>query len=197
MSKIAKFLPAAVLVSLICLACPVQAKDYFVEQKNAVADDKNPGTEAKPFKTIQPAVDAAKPGDTVYVKTGLYQDPVNIRTSGTPNSPATLTAWKDDRVVVGSEPIDLPPADSVEGHRRPQELSGAVAARNAQGRDRDPGRQGHRDGGQGRPAQRRRPELGDVPRERPHADAQHRRRQPGRHAQTSAGCAISSRSPFG
>ncbi len=120
MSKIAKFLPAAVLVSLICLACPVQAKDYFVEQKNAVADDKNPGTEAKPFKTIQPAVDAAKPGDTVYVKTGLYQDPVNIRTSGTPNSPATLTAWKDDRVVVGSEPIDLPPADqwkAIDGHK--------------------------------------------------------------------------------
>jgi hypothetical protein len=120
MTMIAKILPAAILVSLLTLACPLQAKDYFVEQKNAVADDKNPGTEAKPFKTIQQAVDAAKPGDAVYVKAGVYPDSVNIRTSGTPNHPITLTAWKDDRVVVGAEPVDLPPAEqwkAVDGHK--------------------------------------------------------------------------------
>ncbi len=87
---------------------------------NPAADDKNAGTEDKPFKTIQPAVDAAKPGDTVYVKAGLYQDPVWIRNSGTPNSPITLTAWKDDRVVIGSEPVDLPPPEqwkAIDGHK--------------------------------------------------------------------------------
>ena len=35
---------------------PVSAGDLFVDQKHPAASDDNPGTEAKPFKTIQPAV---------------------------------------------------------------------------------------------------------------------------------------------
>ena len=45
------------------------AAELFVDQKHPEAGDQNPGTEAKPFKTIQPAVDKAQPGDTIYVKT--------------------------------------------------------------------------------------------------------------------------------
>ena len=110
----------AISFCLGLLVISAHATDYFVDQKHPKADDKNAGTEALPFKTIQPAVDAAKPGDTAFVKAGLYQEPVNIRTSGTPNRPATLTAWKDDRGIIGSEPIDLPPADqwkAIDGHK--------------------------------------------------------------------------------
>jgi hypothetical protein len=105
---------------MLCLVSPLAAKDYFVDQKSPAADDKNAGAEDKPFKRIQPAVDVAKAGDTVYVKAGVYSDPVNIRTSGTPNFPITLTAWKDDRVLIGCEPVALPPADQwkpVDGHK--------------------------------------------------------------------------------
>ena len=56
----------------------------------------------------------AKAGDTVYVKAGVYSDRVNIRTSGTPNFPITLTAWKDDRVLIGSEPVDAAAGRPVE-----------------------------------------------------------------------------------
>ena len=55
---------ATTFVMLLALAGTAWAAEIFVDQKLAGADDKNPGTEAKPFKTIQPAVDAAKPRDS-------------------------------------------------------------------------------------------------------------------------------------
>ena len=88
------------LAGWMCLAVfvsPLLARDYFVDQKHPQADDKNPGTEDKPFKTIQPAVDAAKVSETVYVKAGVYGDVVKLRSFGNPYHPNTLTAWKDDR----------------------------------------------------------------------------------------------------
>ena len=87
------------------------AAEWFVAQKDPLADDRNPGTEAKPFHTIQPAVDAARSGDTIYVKEGLYSDRVRLHGFGRPGHPIMLTAWKEDRVVIGSELCELPPAD--------------------------------------------------------------------------------------
>ena len=104
-------LSALALTLLALPASSLSAADYFVEQNSPAADDRNPGGEAKPFKTIQAAVDAAKSGDTIYVKAGVYSDIVNVRGFGRPTRPITLTAWKDDRVVIGSELRELPAAD--------------------------------------------------------------------------------------
>ncbi len=92
----------------LLVAGPVAGRDYFVDQKHPQADDKNAGAEDKPFKTIQPAVDTAKPGDTIWVKQGDYQEQVRISTSGTMDRPITLSAWKDDRVRIGYPPRPLP-----------------------------------------------------------------------------------------
>jgi len=86
-------------------------REMVVDQKSPQADDGNPGTEELPLKTIQPAVDAANPGDTIWVKAGTYDQPINITRSGTINAPIVLSAWQDDRVRIGSDPKDLPPAD--------------------------------------------------------------------------------------
>ena len=75
------------------LASCAGAADLYVAQKDPAANDKNPGTEALPFKTIQPATDAAGPGDTIWVKAGLYQDRVHITKCGRlclPNIPSAL-----------------------------------------------------------------------------------------------------------
>jgi len=45
-------------------------------------NDFNPGTEEKPWRTIQKAADMAAPGSTVYVKQGVYKEKVIIRVSG-------------------------------------------------------------------------------------------------------------------
>ena len=54
----------------------VSALELFVDQRHTSACNTNAGTEAAPFKTIQPAVDAAQPGDTIWVKAGDYEDKV-------------------------------------------------------------------------------------------------------------------------
>ena len=82
------------LFSMFCgslLASYAMAAELYVDQNNPAAADKNPGTEAKPFRTIQAGVDTAKPGDTIWVKAGLYQDPVHIKKSGRPGEPITLS----------------------------------------------------------------------------------------------------------
>ena len=50
------------------LASYAVAAELYVDQNNPAAADKNPGTEAKPFKTIQAALDKAQPGDTVQAR---------------------------------------------------------------------------------------------------------------------------------
>lgn len=83
-------------------------KELFVDQKHAVADDHNAGTEAAPFKTIQAGVDVAQPGDTIWVKQGDYEDRVVLNKSATAAKPIVLSAWKDDRVRIGYQPRPLP-----------------------------------------------------------------------------------------
>jgi len=47
---------------------------------------KGDGSEAAPFGTIQHAVDAAAPGDTVLIAPGTYRESVTVTTSGTPEA---------------------------------------------------------------------------------------------------------------
>ena len=103
------------MLVIASLAGVAWSADLYVAQKDPAADDKNPGTEARPFKTIQPAAGTAQPGDTIWVKAGLYQEPVHITTSGRSGVPITLSAWKEDRVRIGFPPQPLP----VEGKWEP------------------------------------------------------------------------------
>jgi len=65
------------------------AADYFVDQNNPSASDSNPGTEARPWRTLQRAgTQALQPGDTVYVKAGTY----DVRSGGAWNRPAVIPA---------------------------------------------------------------------------------------------------------
>ncbi len=45
-------------------------------------DDANPGSEAQPWRTIQHAAESVGPGDTVYVREGVYHEAVTILVSG-------------------------------------------------------------------------------------------------------------------
>jgi len=53
---------------------PLSHKKYVVAQNNLASSDDNPGTEAKPFKTISKAAALAEPGDTVFVYGGIYRE---------------------------------------------------------------------------------------------------------------------------
>ncbi|MCY3017745.1 MAG: right-handed parallel beta-helix repeat-containing protein [Planctomycetota bacterium] len=76
-------------VSFLLLAATAHAAVCFVDPAGA---DRNPGTEDRPWKTIQRAADAAKPGDRVMVRKGTYTERVQLNASGKPDLPITFEA---------------------------------------------------------------------------------------------------------
>ena len=101
-------------VLILVLAGVAWSGELIVDQKNARADDKNPGTLEAPFKTIQAALDKAQAGDTVQVRGGVYHEAVRFKRGGAYASAAaifdaafgpdiqwlTLEAYKDEHVVL-------------------------------------------------------------------------------------------------
>jgi len=79
----------------------VRAGTYMVDQAAPGAADTNPGTEQMPFKTVQHAADVAKPGDTVYVMAGKYDERVKVKAGGTEGRPIAFVAMPRRSVTVG------------------------------------------------------------------------------------------------
>ncbi len=79
----------------------VRALEYMVDQAAPGADDTNPGTEEKPFKTVQRAADLARPGDTIHVMTGKYDERVKVKSGGTEGKPVAFVAMPRRSVTVG------------------------------------------------------------------------------------------------
>ncbi len=74
------------------------ASAYFVSPDGA---DKNDGrSPEKPFKTIARAAAVAGPGDTVYLRAGVYRETVRPANSGTPEQPITFTSYPGERAQI-------------------------------------------------------------------------------------------------
>lgn len=65
-----------IIFFVFLLAGILSGKDYYVSQKDPKADDKNPGTKELPFKTINGVIPKLKPGDTVYIREGVYREEI-------------------------------------------------------------------------------------------------------------------------
>ncbi|WP_406335434.1 right-handed parallel beta-helix repeat-containing protein [Streptomyces sp. NBC_00203] len=89
-------------------------------------DDAAAGTPDHPLRTIQKAVDKAKPGDVIAVRGGTYAltDNITIATSGTASQPITLGAYPGERVVVDGEA--LPASHTPVGGSIPRAERGAL-----------------------------------------------------------------------
>ena len=95
----------AVIVAMLLTEC--SANTFVVNNQAAGASDKNPGTEARPLKTIQAAANLARAGDTILVKAGIYREEVIPPRGGTsPDRPITYRAAPGGEVSIrGSERI--------------------------------------------------------------------------------------------
>lgn len=91
---------------LAVTAVPVRAATYVVDQAAPAAADTNPGTEERPFRTVQHAADMAKPGDTVYVMAGKYDERVKVKTSGMEDKPIAFVAMPRRSATVRSFDLD-------------------------------------------------------------------------------------------
>ncbi|MCP4613210.1 MAG: hypothetical protein GY845_31350 [Planctomycetes bacterium] len=84
------------------------AAAYYVNEGDRVANDVNPGTEARPFKTIGRGVQSLQPGDTLLIKAGTYRETVNLRRSGTQATPIRIQAYPGDEgkvIINAAEPV--------------------------------------------------------------------------------------------
>ncbi|MCD6356775.1 MAG: right-handed parallel beta-helix repeat-containing protein [Anaerolineaceae bacterium] len=79
------------------------------------SDVYNGFTTATALKTIQRAVDIARPGSTIYVRSGTYNENIIIRQSGIEDARITLKSYSGESVVIdGGNRIALQTAGPVE-----------------------------------------------------------------------------------
>ncbi len=96
---------------LLALGCAgmvghVRAATYVVDQAAPGAADTNSGTEEQPFKTVQRAADAAKPGDTIYVMAGKYDERVGVKSGGVEGKPVAFVGMPRHSATVGGFDLD-------------------------------------------------------------------------------------------
>jgi hypothetical protein len=75
----------------------VNASTYYVAKNGS---DDYAGTEALPWKTIQKAANTVVAGDTVYIKTGTYNERVIPANSGSSGSPIIYAPYESDEVII-------------------------------------------------------------------------------------------------
>jgi hypothetical protein len=76
---------------------------YYVAANNPNADNRNPGTEALPWKTLSRGAEMASAGDTVVVKAGTYYESLKPRNSGTAGAFISFRANPGDPVVIDGQ----------------------------------------------------------------------------------------------
>ena len=88
--------------------------EYYVdtESRGGPADDNNPGTKNKPWKTIARAVGDQQPcpgpGDTIFIREGTYREMVVLTRGGSANQPLVLKGYgKEKPAAQGSAEADL------------------------------------------------------------------------------------------
>ncbi len=77
---------------------------YYVAKNG---NDSNPGTEAKPWLTIQKAANTLVAGDTVYIKEGIYNEQVFPMNSGNANSYITYTSYPGDSATIDGNNLQI------------------------------------------------------------------------------------------
>ncbi len=91
MCPLKQALKAILLVTaLAALAPAARGETFYVDARKGL--DTNAGTRNAPWKTIQKAADALRPGDTVQVEAGNYPERIQVINSGARRRPITYAA---------------------------------------------------------------------------------------------------------
>jgi hypothetical protein len=77
---------------------PETARALFV---SPAGDDRNPGTLARPFRTLKAAFAALTPGTTLYLREGrYYEGGLVVPRGGTKDAPIVIRGYHDEKVIL-------------------------------------------------------------------------------------------------
>ncbi|MBI2193279.1 MAG: hypothetical protein HYU36_14985 [Planctomycetes bacterium] len=71
---------------------------YFVDPDRG--DDDHAGSRARPWRTINNSLKRLSPGDTLYLRAGIYFENVYCAVAGKPDAPITVRAYPGERVII-------------------------------------------------------------------------------------------------
>ena len=103
-----KIIQTVGLFWIMLLPITLSAGSYYVATDG---NNANPGTEAQPWLTIQYAVDHINPGDTVFVKSGVYNELITFHQSGSADAYITLQNAPGESPIIdgtGLDDADMP-----------------------------------------------------------------------------------------
>ncbi|HYA42478.1 MAG TPA: right-handed parallel beta-helix repeat-containing protein [Syntrophobacteraceae bacterium] len=87
------------------MACAAHGATYYVAKSGS---DAGPGTMAHPWKTIGKAAIVLAPGDTVYIRSGTYNERVVPRRSGAPGRFISYAASPGEVVTIDGRGVNVP-----------------------------------------------------------------------------------------
>lgn len=84
------------LLAAVCIG-PATAATYYVANSG---DDGDPGSLARPWRTIAKANATLEPGDTVLIRGGEYNEAISPERSGTPGNCITYQAYRNETPLI-------------------------------------------------------------------------------------------------
>lgn len=88
----------ALCASIFLCAIPVQSATYYVA---TTGNDSNPGTLSRPFQSFAKGVSVLQPGDTLYIRGGIYTQILDTGTkTGSPGNYITIAAYQGEPVIL-------------------------------------------------------------------------------------------------
>lgn len=89
------------LSAVLCLSLQIgYASTYIVDRDHSSASDSNAGTLEAPWRTIQQAAGTALSGDTVYIRSGVYNEHVRFEQSGNASAPIVFSAYPGEQPIL-------------------------------------------------------------------------------------------------
>jgi hypothetical protein len=85
---------------------PAIGSTYYV---STTGSDSNPGTLSRPWRTIQHAADTVTAGDTVYVRNGVYNEVVTMKSSGSASAGfITFSSYPGELATLDGTGLTIP-----------------------------------------------------------------------------------------
>ncbi|WP_460495301.1 right-handed parallel beta-helix repeat-containing protein [Glycomyces tarimensis] len=100
------------LLGVTVLAPPASAQTSTLTVATD-GNDANPGTVSAPLRTLQRAVDLARPGTVIQIRGGTYSPSTNVRIQkdGTASQPIIMRAYEHERVILDGEDMPHTPGE--------------------------------------------------------------------------------------